>query len=153
MKDALQIAELVENQIKGSDIFLVDVKVTSGKITVLADKPSGITIKECITLNRYLTGELEVDGMLETHELEVSSPGMDQPFKVMGQYMRGLGRQVRVSTKEGVQHEGTLLSAGPEGIDLLMKSTSKINNKKATTEQQLHFPFETIKETKLILTF
>ena len=153
MKDTLYIAKLVEDQVAGSDIFLVDVKITPGKITVLIDKPSGITINECIALNRFLTSELEPAGMLESHELEVSSPGMDQPLKVLRQYLKRIGRDVRVTRTDGIQLEGKLLSARPEGIEIVKRTTLKINKKKETTEENIHIPFETIKETKLILTF
>jgi len=153
MKDRQTITELVENQIAGTEIFLVEARVTPGKITVLIDKPAGITIQECIGLNRSLTGLLEPEGILETHELEVSSPGMDQPLKVLPQYLRRIGRDVRVITKDGQQHEGKLVSAGNEGIEIIKTTVTKVNKKKETTEEQLKFAFETIKETKLILTF
>ena len=51
---AEQIHELIKVYIADKDLFLVDLKVTPGKITVLVDKPAGITIDECVLLNRYL---------------------------------------------------------------------------------------------------
>jgi len=151
MKDRTEIVKLIENQLSGTDNFLVDVKISPGKISVLIDKPAGITINECTGLNRYLVGELEASGMLETHELEVSSPGMDQPLKVFQQYQRRLGKQVRVITTGGILHEGKLLAARPEGIEIVKTHTNKVNKKKEITEEHLTLPFETIKETKLII--
>lgn len=153
MSDRTQIIKLVEEKIAGSEQFLVEVKMTPGKITVLIDKPTGITIEECIRLNRYLTQQLEPTGVTESHELEVSSPGMDQPLKVFNQYLRRIGREVQVTTLDGRQHMGTLMAATPDGIDLVKSNSVKQNKKKEITEQQMHFPFQDIKETKLILTF
>ena len=153
MNDKETIVKLIETRLAGTDMFLVEVKASSGKITVLIDKPAGITISECISLNRFLVEELENTGLLEKHELEVSSPGMDQPLKVFNQYLRRIGREVSVLTTDGLQHQGKLLSANPEGIEIVKNTVSKINKKKEITEQHIQLPFETIKETKLILTF
>jgi ribosome maturation factor RimP len=153
MVDKAYIEGLVEEKTEGSDIFLVEVKITPGKITVLADKPTGILINECIAINRFITEKLEPSGMLDSYELEVSSPGLDQPLKVYNQYLRRIGREVRVVTKDGTLLEGRLSSAMPEGIEIIKKTTHKINKKKETTEEHITLPFETIKETKLILTF
>ena len=43
-----KIQSLIEEFMKGTDLFLVGVKVSSSnRITVLADKKAGITIDEC----------------------------------------------------------------------------------------------------------
>ncbi len=147
------LEKLVTEKAAGSDIFLVEVKVTPGKITVLIDKPNGINLGECLELNRELAKELEPAGMLDSHELEVSSPGMDQPLKVFQQYQRRVGREVKVTTRDGRQYEGKLVSALPEGIDLVKTTILKQNKKKEIREETIHLPFEIIKETKLILTF
>jgi ribosome maturation factor RimP len=151
MIDKTEIIKLIDSQLNGTDIFLVEAKISPGKISISIDKPAGITINECIALNRYLTAQLEATGILETHELEVSSPGMDQPLKVLQQYQRRLGKQVRIITTGGIQHEGKLLDAKPEGIEIVKTHTNKVNRKKETTEEHLSIPFETIKETKLII--
>lgn len=152
MTNQAYIIKLVEEHLAGTDLFLVEAKVTAGKITVLIDKTGGVTINECSDLSRFMVRELEPSGMLDTVELEVSSPGTDQPLKVFRQYLGRIGRGIKVTTKDGKEHEGILLSARPEGIELMKTVTIKVNKKKEARNENVHFPFETIKETKIILT-
>lgn len=148
-----KIVQLIEDEVKGTEIFIVEVKISAGKIVVLIDKPHGITINECISLNRFLTAQLEPTGLLETHELEVSSPGMDQPLKVLQQYHRRIGKDVRITTIDGETHEGRLAAANENEIEIIKSTKAKIKNKKTVTEHTVRVPFATIKETKLIFTF
>ncbi len=54
MIDKEKIEESVKEYIRGTDLFLVAVKVSSSnKITVLADTKEGITIDECAMLHRH----------------------------------------------------------------------------------------------------
>src|SRR5215213_5143471 len=74
-----EIKEIVSSKLAGSDCFIVDIKVTPGKIKVLLDKPAGIRIEECAEVNRDLFDKLEEKGVPEKFAIEVSSPGMDEP--------------------------------------------------------------------------
>ena len=47
----------------------------------------------------------------EKHELEVSSPGMEEPLKVLNQYQKRIGREVRVLTTNGIVKNGILKAA------------------------------------------
>ncbi len=65
--------ELVELNVKG--------RPNDVNIQILADKPSGgITIGECVILNKSLVAAIEQEGFLprEIFSLEVSSPGIDR---------------------------------------------------------------------------
>lgn len=148
-----KISLLVDNWIGSSDRFLVEVKSSPSKITVFVDKPTGITLQECAELSRLITDNLEPEGVWETHELEVSSPGMDQPLRVYQQYLRRIGRQARVVTREGREHKGVIASADKTGFELIESLSRKENKKKIITETKNRFEYEHIKETKLILTF
>src|SRR5262249_25593259 len=98
-----EIKEIVSSKLAGSDCFIVDIKVRQGKITVLLDKPTGIQIEECAEVNRDLKDKLESRGVLENFGIEVSSPGMDEPLKVLPQYQRRIGKPVSVVTKDGLR--------------------------------------------------
>jgi ribosome maturation factor RimP len=155
MADQLKetVAEAVEQKIAGTDIFLVEVKVSPAKVIVLIDKPAGITISECIELTRHLHEVLETSGIFEKHELEVSSPGMEEPLKVLKQYQKRVGREVRVLKTDGIVKTGILKSAGDEGVELEEKIQKKIDKKKVVQINNLQIPFSEIKETKVIFTF
>ena len=97
---------------------------------MLIDKPAGITISECIALTRHLHDVLEGSGIFETHELEVSSPGMEEPLKVLKQYEKRIGREVRVLTSNGIVKNGILKAASAEGVELEERIEKKIDKKK-----------------------
>lgn len=148
-----KITSIINGWLAGTDRFLVEVKTAPTKITVFIDKPAGITLAECATLSKLIASELEPDGVWETHDLEVSSPGMDQPLRVYQQYLRRIGRQARVITKEGKEHKGVIRSADPSGFELVETISKKENKTKIVTEVTSRFGYDNIKETKLILSF
>lgn len=150
MVDLNSITQLIETRLAGSDKFLVDVKLSPGKLSVFIDKPAGIKVEECSEMNRYLFTSLEPDGFTDTHEIEVSSPGMDQPMKVYQQYLRRLGRELKIITNEGKQHKGKLLAADNTGFELLEVIETKENKKKIKRESNLKLSYSDIKETKLV---
>ena len=78
---------------------------------------------------------------------------MDQPLRVYQQYLRRIGRQARVITKEGREHKGVIQSADPAGFELVETISKKENKTKTVTEVNSRFGYENIKETKLILSF
>ena len=109
IKDKIENA--VNEWIGSTDCFLVDVKIAPSRVAVFIDKPTGVTLDECSSLNKFITNALEPENVWETHELEVSSPGMDQPMKVYQQYLRRIGRDIKVITLDGKEMKGKLKSA------------------------------------------
>jgi len=148
-----RVEGIVNEWIKGGECFLVEVKTSPSRVAVAIDKPAGVSLQECASLSRTITDTLDPDGVWESHELEVSSPGMDQPLKVYQQYLRRIGREVRVITREGREHKGKLQSANETGFELLEITSRKENKKKVETETLHRFTYDQIKETKLILSF
>jgi ribosome maturation factor RimP len=146
------IKELVSQWITDSDKFLVEVITTSGKISVYIDKPDGITIKECSELARYLINELDEE-VLEKCKLEVSSPGIDQPFKVFGQYLRNVGRELSVTVKGGEIYTGILKTVDKNKIELIEQKKIKKNKKKIILEESNIISLNDIDESKLVMNF
>ncbi len=108
----------------GKDIFLVGVKVdNNNKIVVLIDKQEGISIDDCVLVSRELEEKLDRDN--EDFALEVSSPGLDAPFRVIEQYHKYVGRKISVVKKDGDKLEGILKEIDKNGIVLEMKKSKK----------------------------
>lgn len=129
--------------------FLVDVKaLPSDVITIYADKDKNITLDECITLHRALIEKIPTAG---DYEITVSSPGMDQPFKVAQQYKKYMGRAISVLTNEGQRHTGKLTAFDNNTVTIeeqkktgLITHSISLENIKST---QLHISFnKTIKQ-------
>lgn len=147
------IQTMVSEKLQGTDSFIVDVKVRPGRISVLLDKPTGIRIEECAEVNRYLNHMLEGSGVLEHYNIEVSSPGMLEPLRVLQQYQRRIGKQVSVITKDGIRREGVLKSADENEIIIEESITEKINVKKNFRVESIVIPMGEIKETKVLFNF
>lgn len=141
-----KVRTLVEEKIAETGSYLVDVKVsTTNQIKVFIDNPAGLSIKECVNVSRHVEGNL--DREIEDYELEVSSPGLSQPFKVSQQYEKNVGRDVTVVTNEGQKLTGKLLKADAEGFEILEKA------KKKEEPKQLSFKYDDVKETKVVISF
>ena len=148
------IKELVLSAINGTAIFVVDVKVDSAnRITVEVDKPEGISIEECVRISRAI--ESGLDRETEDYELEVSSPGLTAPFKVIEQYRKNCGRQVNVEIRDGKKINGLLQHADDEGIVLEVKAKIREAGLKRpkTVMQTVALKFSDIKATKVVITF
>lgn len=115
--DKNTIIQLVNEKLAGTDCFLVEVKYGTSRISVSIDKPVGVTIGKCTDLSRFLANELEDKGVLETHELEVGSPGIKhQAIQSYQQYLRRIGRELKVTDKKGLEHNGLLKTADTAGF-------------------------------------
>ena len=153
MADKEQIKSLVQGHISNSDQFLVDIKLSPGRLAVFIDKPAGITLEECTALSRYLVNSLDPMGFTQSHEIEVSSPGMDTPLVVPQQYLRRIGREMRVFDNEGKEIKGILKTADEKGFELSETKITKEKKTKTVTEHVHKFMYEQVRETKLIVNF
>jgi ribosome maturation factor RimP len=117
MADQHLIEHHLEGIIAGKDIFLVGVKVdNNNKILVHIDTPEGISIDECVRVSREL--EEKLDREREDFALEVSSPGLDSPFRVIEQYQKNVGRRITLVRTDGEKREGVLKKISERGIVL-----------------------------------
>jgi ribosome maturation factor RimP len=142
------IQGIVDEFIKGTDLFIVAVKVSSSnRITILADTKNGITIDECASIHRHVENSLDRDK--EDFELQVSSPGLDLPFGVIEQYYKNEGKKVEVIDNEGSKYTGKLKNITTGGFEL----ETEVKVKGKTKElKDMSFNFEQIKTTRVILT-
>ncbi len=113
------------------DIFFVDMKVKpTNNIKIFLDADSGLGIEKCIKINRRLYRQVEEMGFYPEGDfsLEVSSPGIDEPLKMLRQYVKNIGRNVEVTLNDETIKEGILLEATEEQI---VVETTEGKNKKA----------------------
>lgn len=140
--------------LEGTGLFLVDLTVKpSNKILIEIDSFRGVSIDECARVSTLLEGKLDRD--IEDFELEVSSPGLGLPFKVLQQYQKNIGKQVSVLLKTGTKYTGKLLEANAEGFKLETSEKMKVEGKKKPeviiTVKELKY--NDIKTTKAIINF
>lgn len=153
MNLAQQIQSLVEQQIAGTEIYLVEVKTSPSKIIVTLDHPRNLPLDECVKISRFLHEQLEATDVFEKHELEVGSPGMEEPLKVLAQYRKRLNHRVAVITFDGMKRNGILKAADEAGILLDEEFTVREGSKKSIGHREVSLRFDQIKETRVIFSF
>lgn len=149
-----QIAQLVNDRIEGSDMFIVSVRVLpSNRIRVFIDSLSGLPVQECVNISRHI--ESSLDREEEDFELEVSSPGLTEPFAHPLQYRKNIGRTVKLTLSDGSSLKGELSDADDNGVVIVLEEKKKSKKKKQDVEVQgpKHVPFTEIKEAKTVITF
>ena len=154
MITADSIKKLAEEKLAEGSNFIVDISVKPGnKIIVLLDNDKGVSIADCVAMSRYI--EFNLDREKDDFELNVMSPGLTEPFKILRQYQKNVGKYVDVVTKENKKITGKLLKATEEGIILETKSREKIEGKKGKQEliNNINLTFNQIKETKVVILF
>ena len=153
-----QIIELLQPYLENDRIFIVDVKTTEGKtrqnITILLDTDEGIKIEECASVSRRFAHFVETNELVaEAYNLEVSSPGIDQPLTLKRQYVKNIGRNLKVNLTGGGEKVGTLENVTESGI-VLKEEVKKTKSKKVVEPvADTLIPFETIQQAKVQISF
>lgn len=153
MADKAKIEEFVLQELE-EDMFLIDVNVSpSNVIQVYVDSYDGLTIDKCVAISRSI--EQKLDREKEDFELQVSSPGLSEPFKVKEQYRKNIGRDVEVVINEGQKLEGELLEADDEGILLKTANREKVegHKKKQLIVKEHQLKYGEIKSAKVVVSF
>jgi ribosome maturation factor RimP len=145
-------AYVAEVLVDRADLFLVKVTMQgNGLLSILIDGDNGVDVQDCALVSRYVGNQLEENDIIETaYQLEVSSPGLENPFLHVRQYHKNKGRSVSVQLVDGLKVEGVLLEITEEGIQL--EESIKEKGKKATT-RMVDIPFGQIKTTKVLISF
>lgn len=148
-----RVRALVEEKIADrEDLFVVSIKMQrNGVLEILIDGDQGVPIEDCAKISRHVGFHLEEENVIETaYRLEVSSPGVDTPLILHRQYIKNIGRLIRIKGLDGAKFEGELLQVNDASITINQKVKEK--GKKATT-QELEIPFTDITETKVLISF
>jgi len=148
------IVQIVENFLVDTNYYLVDVKVTpDNRISVEIDSFEGVSLEFCAQLNRHV--ESQFDREVEDFELEVSSAGLTEPFKVVKQYEKNIGNEVETLTKGGKKLTGILTEVRETEFVLQIEKTEKLEGakRKTTVIEDVTFAYEDIKYTKYIIRF
>lgn len=148
-----QVEQIIHEKIDGSEIFLVAVVMNPGNnIHVHLDTPKGIHIDECVEVSRYIVSKMDKE--IEDYNLEVSSPGLDAPFRVRQQYEKNLGKEVEIVKYDGVKIKGRLLTLQGEKIEVeAMVKPAPPSKSKKLVAQVFTVEIEDIKTIKSVISF
>ncbi len=101
----MKIQKILEQTIPGLGYEFVDVEITPTKlIRVYIDKDGGVTIDDCEKVSHHLSNLFLVE-TIDYNRLEVSSPGVDRPLKKIEDYIRFIGKTIKVKSRELIEEQ------------------------------------------------
>ena len=133
-KDLLKAT--IDHALEGTDLFLVDLKVShSNDISVEIDSDSHVDIEQCVALTRAIESVFNRND--EDYELEVGSVGLTSPLKLYRQFARNIGNEMVVLTKDSRKLHGVLSEArqldpaNPENVEFVLRVKKKVKEEGA----------------------
>lgn len=149
------IESIVDAALASRGAFLVELKVSAdNRIAVFADLIEGhISIDSLKMISREI--ETALDPENNDFELEVSSPGMFNPFKVRKQYEKSVGRDVKVKLQNGEVLKAKLIGLDDEGLELetTKRVPKPVGKGKVTVTETEKVAWTNVLETTLEFTF
>ena len=125
-----EIIDAIGGEIVARGLYIVDVFISrDNDIEITVESEEGIVeLDDCVALSRFF--ETCFDREKEDYSLTVSSAGLDQPFKVLKQYLKAVGSKVEVQLKGGRKMVAVLEAADEEGITLKYTVKEAVEGKK-----------------------
>lgn len=149
-----RISEVVSPILWALGLELIDV-VCVGQgarsvVRVFIDKSGGVTVEDCGRAHLAIGPALDVaDPFPHSYTLEVSSPGLDRPFKRIQDYRRALGKQVNVKLRQPIDGEwrvvGLLTEVNEQGVAVVVNDPRP--------ERKILLEFDSVAEARRVVTF
>ncbi|MEY3405682.1 MAG: hypothetical protein RL161_1112, partial [Bacteroidota bacterium] len=105
----------------------------------------------CAEISRELNQRIDGLKVLEDYNLEITTPGIDQPLKLERQFPKHIGRELKVELNDGRTVKGRLKAITSEGFQLeeeVKKVKGKLQQASLT-----EFSFKDIKKTFVLVSF
>lgn len=102
-----QVSDLIEPILNEMKFELIDVEYISDRgrwvLRIYVDRDGGITLDDCAKVSWELGDLIDIKNIIE-HEyvLEVSSPGLNRPLKKEADFIRVIGKKIKVRTRMSV---------------------------------------------------
>ena len=124
-----EIKDALSGEISARGLYIVDVSISKDNdIELIIEKEVGIVeLDDCVGVSRFF--ETCFDREKEDYSLTVSSAGLDQPFKVLKQYLKAVGTKVEVQLKGGRKMVAVLEAADEESVTLKYSVKEAVEDK------------------------
>ena len=125
-----EIIDALESEIVARGLYIIDVTVSKDNdVEVTIESEEGkVELEDCVEISRFF--ETKFDRETEDYSLTVTSAGLDQPFKVLKQYIKSIGKKVEVQFKGGKKMVAVLEAADEESITLKYSQKEAVEGKK-----------------------
>ncbi len=133
MTDGVSVADRVAGLIGpvvaelGFELIDVEFLAERGRriLRVYADSERGINLDECALVSREVGSLIDLEDLIPgNYVLEVSSPGLDRPLKKSDDFLRALGRRVKIQTAGPVEGRrkftGTLERFDGDSVEVIV---------------------------------
>ncbi len=129
MIDKALLTQTVEDAIAGTPMFIVDITISpNNSIVVELDSEEAMDVETCAKITRKIEEKFDRD--VEDYELEVGSAGLTSPFKVKKQWLKNVGNEIEVLTRDGRKLTGILTEAGENDFTIQYPVKVKEEGKK-----------------------
>ena len=150
-----EIIDAIGSEIVARGCYIVDITISKDNdIEVTIESEEGrVELDDCVAISRFF--ESRFDRETEDYSLTVTSAGLDQPFKVLKQYLKAIGSKVEVQIKGGKKLVATLKAADQEGIILSYTAKEAVEGKKKKelVEHNDRFTMEQINSVRPYIEF
>ena len=145
-----QVRKLVNQRIEDTDIFVVDISISvANAIRVVLDSDTNLSIDECIAVSRQV--EHNLDREAEDFSLEVTSFGLSEPLQIHRQYVKNIGRNLKIKLLDDSQIKGKLKKVTDAFIHI-EKALTKKEIKEGVDAMNV-IEIQAIKQAKIEISF
>jgi ribosome maturation factor RimP len=118
----MELYELLGSTLTGMGYELVEVERSArGKLLrIFIDKPSGISIEDCVAVSYHLSRLFTVENIVYDR-LEISSPGLDRPLRKTSDFIRFVGELVKLKLRVALQGQRNFIGTLREVDDGVLK--------------------------------
>jgi ribosome maturation factor RimP len=93
----------IKNEIAPLGLDLLEISFPRGVLKLTIDKPEGVTLDDCVNVNRRIGILLDAIDVIEgSYRLEVSSPGITRKLSTVKEYVHFAGKKVKIQTAQGI---------------------------------------------------
>ena len=125
-----EIIDAIDSEIVARGLYIIEVTVSKDNdVEVTIESEEGkVELEDCVAISRFF--ETKFDRETEDYSLIVTSAGLDQPFKVLKQFVKAVGKKVEVQLKGGKKMVAVLEAADEESITLKYSQKEAVEGKK-----------------------
>ena len=149
------IKKLVDEALEENEnLYLIELSfLANNKILVEIDGDTGVNLKECIRISRHVDDNLDREE--EDFALEVTTVDITKPLKVQRQYVKNVGKTLKVKTIDSEKFEGILKNVDDNEIILEWKAREPkpIGKGKVTVVKTAVVAYKNIQEAKVKIIF
>lgn len=133
-------------------LFLIDLKISlENNIKVVLDGDDEVSLNDCIKISRVI--EHNLDREVVDFSLEVTSAGVGEPLSNRRQYLKNIGRKLKIEIPTGNSFQGTLVESKEKDFTIRweQREFKPVGKGKITVEKMKTFSYEEITKAKVVV--